>query len=959
MTDCSRSRSICGILFTALAAWGQAPTITSVTNGATTASGGIAPGEAVAIMGANLAGATGACEPNGNILFNCMGTTVTVNGIMAPVAYVSPGEIDVIAPFALAGGSASIVVNATGASAPFTAGVVPASPGISNKTGGTLGLFYNSAGQIVMDANPANPGDVITAYPIGLGLTNPLAIDGVAPPASPAYNTAAAVGVVVGGVPAQVLSAALELGQAGFYQVSFVVPAGLLGTQPVILTADGISSPVITLPLAPGNPSSLSVTTSSDLGTFSIGEVQVGLNAAGGSGSYSWALASGSLPPGISLRGDLPGYLTPSAPEGLIGVATTPGTYSFELSVDSGSSTTTRSFTMTLTALALRDGPDLPDGFTGVSYYGAGYQLSATDNGDPANITCTSTAADGISLSTGCLLSGTPAAAGLQTLPVTFTDGTSTVNRSLFINVFPLWITSPAFLPDAAQNTAYNYTLSAAGGSGTYAFALASPLPAGLTLTGAAISGTPTASPAKYDFSVVAGDSQGHTYTANMAIDVTGTPQPLPQIAQYGDLGDCTIGMGCSRAIGISGGTAPYTWSASGLPPGMQSHYGAGKTLAYVSPGDLELWGAPTALGTYNVAVTATDVNGFQVTQAFPLKVGALYFDNCLITADCPGLPDGTVGVAYASTFRLVGGMPPYNAAQAPSRNIPDGLPAGLWTSPTAVTGIPQESGPFAPLFMFSDSAGSAATLTVPLSAYFNGASTNVDSYPAQYVTAGQSYSRQLAACCSANYTWTVAGGTLPSGLTLSSSGLLSGAPAQAGAYSFLVKATDTGNSNTYGTRQIDLVVTPLSMTAGGALPSAILNTAYSVPLSAGGGAGSIAWTLAPGDLLPPGLSLNASTGAIAGTPTSDGAYAFQVVAADSANHTAAANFVISVFGPSYAACDVTGTGAIGVTDAQSLIDQALGKASAVDDLNRDGKVNVVDIEIITGAVLGEGCSAS
>src|ERR1700733_1966156 len=68
---------------------------------------------------------------------------------------------------------------------------------------------------------------------------------------------------------------------------------------------------------------------------WSIGEVQQALMASGGTGTYSWSLVSGSLPPGLSLRTDVSSNFPAGTSAGLIGVATTSGTYNFTLQVTS------------------------------------------------------------------------------------------------------------------------------------------------------------------------------------------------------------------------------------------------------------------------------------------------------------------------------------------------------------------------------------------------------------------------------------------------------------------------------------------------------------------------------------------------------------------------------------------------------------------------------------------------
>src|SRR4249920_780602 len=74
-----------------------------------------------------------------------------------------------------------------------------------------------------------------------------------------------------------------------------------------------------------------------NLGTWIEGFIQLQLAASGGggNGTYVWSLVpgTGSLPPGISLRTDVPSFFPANANAGLIGIATTPGNYSFTLRV--------------------------------------------------------------------------------------------------------------------------------------------------------------------------------------------------------------------------------------------------------------------------------------------------------------------------------------------------------------------------------------------------------------------------------------------------------------------------------------------------------------------------------------------------------------------------------------------------------------------------------------------------
>src|SRR5262245_58085769 len=75
-----------------------------------------------------------------------------------------------------------------------------------------------------------------------------------------------------------------------------------------------------------------------NFGTYSIGSVEIQLAATGGTGTYTWQVVGGALPPGVSLRSDAnvwPSWVPNSASAMLLGIATTPGTYNFTLRVTS------------------------------------------------------------------------------------------------------------------------------------------------------------------------------------------------------------------------------------------------------------------------------------------------------------------------------------------------------------------------------------------------------------------------------------------------------------------------------------------------------------------------------------------------------------------------------------------------------------------------------------------------
>ena len=150
----------------------------------------------------------------------------------------------------------------------------------------------------------------------------------------------------------------------------------------------------------------------------------------------------------------------------------------------------------------------------------------------------------------------------------------------------------------------------------------------------------------------------------------------------------------------------------------------------------------------------------------------------------------------------------------------------------------------------------------------------------------GQAYTAPaLAASGGTVSSWTLAGGTLPAGLTLASNGVISGTPTQSGAFPFTVQANGSPNNDT---KQLSIfVVAPLELqTLTGAKPPTTgltakiaVNAALTTGVKAVGGRGPYAFS-AEG-ALPPGITLNPTTGALTGTGTTAGRYSTTVTVTD------------------------------------------------------------------------------
>ena len=198
--------------------------------------------------------------------------------------------------------------------------------------------------------------------------------------------------------------------------------------------------------------------------------------------------------------------------------------------------------------------------------------------------------------------------------------------------------------------------------------------------------------------------------------------------------------------------------------------------------------------------------------------------------------------------------------------------------------------------------------------------------------TEGQAYSQTLKAHGGTlPYLWSVSSGALPGGLLLdASTGEISGTPTAAGAVNFTVRVNDASDSFQTAQRSLSLTIlssVPALDITTTALPDGVVGMAYSQTLKATGGALPYRWSLSSG-ALPGGLSLDASTGEISGSPTVAGTFNLTVQVDDASapalNDQQALSLTIL---PSVPALDITTTalpdGVVGMFYSQTL--QATG----------------------------------
>ncbi len=397
----------------------------------------------------------------------------------------------------------------------------------------------------------------------------------------------------------------------------------------------------------------------------------------------------------------------------------------------------------------------------------------------------------------------------------------------------------------------YSASLSASGGTTPYAWTLSGgTLPGGLALSAdGSISGSPTSS-GTFNFTVRATSAGNSSDTDTQALSIVIAPKVT---ISTGSLPGGQAGTAYSQTLHATGGTTPYTWSisAGSLPQGL--------TLsgAIIS-------GTPSGPETANFTVQVTDKNSATDTQALSIAISP-----APVSITTTSLPGGQTGTPYSQTLQASGGTGSYTWSMT-AGSLPQGLSLG---ASGEISGTPTASGPSN--FTVKAVSGSGSdTQALSISITATPVSITTTSLPSGQV--GVAYSQTLQASGgTGTYTWSLASGTLPGGLTLSGSGQIAGTPTASGPSSFTVKATSGPGSDTQAL-SISITVAPVTITTT-SLPSGQVGVAYSQALQASGGTGTYTWSISSG-ALPGGLTLNAS-GQISGTPTASGPSSFTVKA--------------------------------------------------------------------------------
>jgi len=219
----------------------ETPTVAAVTDGAAFSGDAIAPGSLISIFGSGLAPATYYAS-NTPLPLSIGDVSVTVNGMSAPVLFVSPHQINVQMPNGVAAGPANLVVRVHGAlSAPMAVSVKPAAPSLfMGAEGQAAALNPDGSGNSLH--SPAVPGSFISLFFTGQGPVDSFVEDGDAPQAGKIVRATSDVSATIGGVAADVDFAGLAPGFPGVAQLNLKIPKLATGVYRVVVTIAGQTS---------------------------------------------------------------------------------------------------------------------------------------------------------------------------------------------------------------------------------------------------------------------------------------------------------------------------------------------------------------------------------------------------------------------------------------------------------------------------------------------------------------------------------------------------------------------------------------------------------------------------------------------------------------------------------------------------------------------------------------------
>ncbi|HSP15269.1 MAG TPA: putative Ig domain-containing protein [Thermoanaerobaculia bacterium] len=566
----------------------------------------------------------------------------------------------------------------------------------------------------------------------------------------------------------------------------------------------------------------------------------------GAIGATTFTTAS-AMPPGLSL----------SASGLLSGTPTAPGTFPIVVTVTDANGCTGTGATYNLVIGCQTITVTNPATNTGTANTPFSQTFTQTGAIGGATFTTASALPTGLTLAANGTLSGTPTQTGTFPIVVTATDGNGCTGTGATYNLViacqTITVTNPVANTGTAAS-AFSQTFTQTGAIGTATFTSASALPAGLTLaTAGTLAGTPTQT-GTFQIVVMVTDGNGctgtgATYTLTIGCQTVTVTNPATTTG--------TANTPFSQTFTQTGaiGTTTFT-TASTLPAG----------LSLASNGTL--FGTPLQTGSFPIVVTVADGNGCTGTGApYTLTIGCQ-----AITVNNPATNTEAIGTEFSVTFTAT------NAIGATTFTTGSALPAGVTLATDGtLSGISTQLGTFPIVVIATDSngcTGTGATYNLTI-----GCQTISVTNPANTTgTVNSPFSEQFTQSGAIGGATFTTASALPGGLTLSTSGLLSGTPTQTGTFNIVVMVTD-GNGCTGTGATYSLVIGCQTITVGNpALTTSPAGTPISIDFTQAGAVGGATFTTA--SALPTGLSL-ATNGTLSGTPLQGGTFPIVVTVTD------------------------------------------------------------------------------
>ena len=496
------------------------------------------------------------------------------------------------------------------------------------------------------------------------------------------------------------------------------------------------------------------------------------------------------------------------------------------------------------------------------------YTWALTGNGTlPAGLTLNAT--------TG-VIDGTPTTVGSSTFTLQVTDHTAQTATKAFtlaiVTPAAPKITTGSPLTASMVGTTFSQTLAATGGTKPYTWDIsAGTLPPGLSMSSDGIvAGTPTAV-GNSTFTVRVTDANSYASTKVFAMSVAQAPSTVLFIDLGTDPGWTTTGeWNYGIPTGAGGTSYGYNDPTSGATG--SNVYGINLT------GDYSL----TAGDPQYLTTTALNLAGFTAAH--------LRFKRWL-NADMSPFCTDTVEVSNdGTTWTNLFTNPTDTAVSENAWSTQTyALPAAMDNQPAVYIRWGHQIGSGAYVY----SGWNIDDIEILGTAMADTAPTITTSNPLPSGATGIAYSRTLTASGGTiPYTWAVTSGSLPTGFTLTSAGVLAGTSNTSATSNFTV--TVTGNNTKSSTKNFTLKIAAApTITSNATLAQATIGVPYTQTLTTSGGTTPFTWSLSAGSL-PPGLTLNGTTGVIAGTVGTAATSSFTVRVTDALGLTATKAFALS-----------------------------------------------------------------